>query len=95
MIYVKNEYSRSVESWQTEGEKDFEAISGLSSGTNIGLFAGPTPKTQHHTMGWQKTFTLRRRSKGCYLITDEIFVNVQDGLKGVQASKWLYVPWYQ
>jgi len=37
-------------------------------------------------MGWQKTFTLSRRAKGCYLITDEVVRNIQDGLKDVKAG---------
>jgi len=38
-------------------------------------------------MGWQTTFTLSKRSKGCYLITDEIMGHIQPGLQGVQASR--------
>lgn len=37
-------------------------------------------------MGWQKTFTLARRSKGCYLVTDEIVSQIQSGLKDVQVG---------
>ena len=37
-------------------------------------------------MGWQTTFTLARRSKGCYLVTNEILEHIQQGLNGVQVS---------
>lgn len=37
-------------------------------------------------MGWQKTFTLSRRKKGCYLITDEVRGEIEPGLRDVQAS---------
>ncbi len=37
-------------------------------------------------MGWQKTFTLSRRSKGCHLVTNEILSQIQEGLKDVQVS---------
>ncbi|PBL01090.1 hypothetical protein ARMGADRAFT_1043148 [Armillaria gallica] len=37
-------------------------------------------------MGWQKTFTLSRRSKGCHLITDEVRLNIKEGLEGVSVS---------
>lgn len=37
-------------------------------------------------MGWQKTFSLSKRSKGCHLVTDEVLTNIQAGLQDVQAS---------
>ena len=37
-------------------------------------------------MGWQKTFTLARRSKGCHLVTDEVLTQIEPGLRGVQVS---------
>ncbi|KAK0478408.1 hypothetical protein IW261DRAFT_1584582 [Armillaria novae-zelandiae] len=37
-------------------------------------------------MGWQKTFTLSRRSKGCHLITDEVRLNIKEGLEGVSVG---------
>jgi hypothetical protein len=37
-------------------------------------------------MGWQTTFNLAKRSKGCYLVTDEILGHIQQGLNGVQVS---------
>lgn len=37
-------------------------------------------------MGWQKTFTLQRRSKGCHLVTDEIHAQIEAGLHGVQVG---------
>lgn len=36
-------------------------------------------------MGWQKTFTLARRSKGCHLVTDEVLGQIEPGLRGVQV----------
>ncbi|PFH54564.1 hypothetical protein AMATHDRAFT_185203 [Amanita thiersii Skay4041] len=37
-------------------------------------------------MGWQKTFTLARRKKGCHLITDEVLSNIEPGLQGVKVG---------
>ncbi|TEB39283.1 hypothetical protein FA13DRAFT_1725267 [Coprinellus micaceus] len=37
-------------------------------------------------MGWQTTFTLSKRSKGCYLVTDEVMSQIGPGLKGVQVG---------
>ncbi|KAI0361191.1 hypothetical protein OH77DRAFT_1391527 [Trametes cingulata] len=37
-------------------------------------------------MGWQKTFTLARRSKGCHLVTDEVLSHIDAGLRGVQVG---------
>ncbi|KAG2023388.1 hypothetical protein CC2G_001048 [Coprinopsis cinerea AmutBmut pab1-1] len=37
-------------------------------------------------MGWQKTFTLSKRSKGCYLVTDEVLEHIRPGLKDVQVG---------
>ncbi|KIK71101.1 hypothetical protein GYMLUDRAFT_315007 [Collybiopsis luxurians FD-317 M1] len=37
-------------------------------------------------MGWQKTFTLARHSKGCHLITDEVVSQIQDGLRDIQVG---------
>ncbi|KAK0208262.1 hypothetical protein DFS33DRAFT_1302475 [Desarmillaria ectypa] len=37
-------------------------------------------------MGWQKTFTLSRRSKGCHLITDEVRSNIKEGLEGISVG---------
>jgi len=37
-------------------------------------------------MGWQKTFTLARRSKGCHLVTDDIIAQIQEGLHDVQIG---------
>ncbi|PCH33768.1 hypothetical protein WOLCODRAFT_22231 [Wolfiporia cocos MD-104 SS10] len=37
-------------------------------------------------MGWQKTFTLGRRTKGCHLVTDEVLAQIQPGLKDVQVG---------
>lgn len=37
-------------------------------------------------MGWQKTFTLSKRAKGCHLVTDEILSQIRPGLQDVQAS---------
>jgi hypothetical protein len=37
-------------------------------------------------MGWQKTFTVSRRSKGCHLVTEEIASQIQEGLQDVQVG---------
>ncbi|GAW07983.1 hypothetical protein LENED_010017 [Lentinula edodes] len=37
-------------------------------------------------MGWQRTFSLGRRSKGCHLITDEVTSQIEAGLKDVQVG---------
>ncbi|KAI0330576.1 hypothetical protein GY45DRAFT_1250474 [Cubamyces sp. BRFM 1775] len=42
-------------------------------------------------MGWQKTFTLARRSKGCHLVTDEVLSHIDAGLRGVQVVGMLYL----
>ena len=39
-------------------------------------------------MGWQKTFTLSRRAKGCHLVTDEVVRNIRDGLKDVKVASF-------
>ncbi|KAG2044744.1 hypothetical protein BDR03DRAFT_883801 [Suillus americanus] len=37
-------------------------------------------------MGWQKTFTLSPRSKGCHLITDEVYAQITSGIKDVKVG---------
>ncbi|KAF9069140.1 hypothetical protein BDP27DRAFT_749323 [Rhodocollybia butyracea] len=37
-------------------------------------------------MGWQKTFTLDRRAKGCHLITDDVLSQIRPGLQDVQVG---------
>lgn len=37
-------------------------------------------------MGWQKNFTLSRKSKGCHLVTEEIALQIQEGLQNVQVG---------
>ena len=37
-------------------------------------------------MPWQKEFTLSRRGKGCYLVTDEVNNHIKPGLSNVKAS---------
>ncbi|EIW86625.1 hypothetical protein CONPUDRAFT_115159 [Coniophora puteana RWD-64-598 SS2] len=37
-------------------------------------------------MGWQDTFTLSRRSKGCHLVTQEVLSHIAPGLENVQAG---------
>ncbi|KAJ6575201.1 hypothetical protein B0H19DRAFT_632032 [Mycena capillaripes] len=37
-------------------------------------------------MGWQTELTLKKRAKGCHLITDEILSAIQPGLKDVQVG---------
>lgn len=39
-------------------------------------------------MGWQKTFTLPRKSKGCHLVTNEVVSQISEGLQGVQVNSW-------
>ncbi|KAH9937081.1 uncharacterized protein B0H18DRAFT_1081364 [Fomitopsis serialis] len=37
-------------------------------------------------MGWQKTFTLNRRPKGCHLVTEEVLTHIRPGLEGVKIG---------
>jgi hypothetical protein len=37
-------------------------------------------------MGWQTTFILSKRAKGCHLITDEVLRHIRPGLNDVKAS---------
>lgn len=37
-------------------------------------------------MGWQHTFTLEKKAKGCHLITDEVISHILPGLENVKAS---------
>ncbi|EIN14197.1 hypothetical protein PUNSTDRAFT_95853 [Punctularia strigosozonata HHB-11173 SS5] len=37
-------------------------------------------------MGWQKTFTLSRRGKGCHLITEEVLGHIGPGLRDVKIG---------
>lgn len=37
-------------------------------------------------MGWQKTFTLARRAKGCHLVTDEVMGHIREGVKDVKVG---------
>ncbi|KIY47053.1 hypothetical protein FISHEDRAFT_46175 [Fistulina hepatica ATCC 64428] len=37
-------------------------------------------------MGWQTTFSLSRRAKGCHLITDEVLSHIRPGLQNVQVG---------
>ncbi|OBZ80084.1 hypothetical protein A0H81_00958 [Grifola frondosa] len=37
-------------------------------------------------MGWQTTFSLSRRGKGCHLVTEEILPHIEPGLRGVQVG---------
>ncbi|KIJ68346.1 hypothetical protein HYDPIDRAFT_81299 [Hydnomerulius pinastri MD-312] len=37
-------------------------------------------------MGWQKTFTLPRRSKGCHLVTDDVLTQISDGIENVKVG---------
>lgn len=60
----------------------------------------PVPRThqrstiplEERTMGWQKTFTLSRRAKGCHLVTDEVVRNIQDGLNDVKVLFFAFYP---
>lgn len=40
-------------------------------------------------MGWQNTFTLGKREKGCHLVTEEVLTHIRPGLEGVKASLFL------
>ena len=42
-------------------------------------------------MGWQKTFTLAKRGKGCHLVTEEVLSHIQSGLRDVQVDTILSV----
>jgi len=42
-------------------------------------------------MGWQSTFTLAKRAKGCHLVTDEVVAQIRLGLEGVKVSFFGYV----
>ncbi|KAF9460801.1 hypothetical protein BDZ94DRAFT_872886 [Collybia nuda] len=37
-------------------------------------------------MGWQTTFSLSKRAKGCHLVTNEVLGNIKAGLAGVQVG---------
>ncbi|KZT72764.1 hypothetical protein DAEQUDRAFT_808750 [Daedalea quercina L-15889] len=37
-------------------------------------------------MGWQKTFTLNRRPKGCHLVTEEVLAQIGPGLANVKIG---------
>jgi len=44
-----------------------------------------TLSKERRTMGWQTTFTLSRRAKGCHLVTNEVVSHIRDGLKDVKV----------
>lgn len=37
-------------------------------------------------MGWQKTFNLLRRSKGCHLVADDVLAQISEGIKDVKIQ---------
>jgi len=37
-------------------------------------------------MGWQTTFTLGRRAKGCHLISEEVLSHIEPGLRDVRIG---------
>ncbi|KAF8844008.1 hypothetical protein BDN67DRAFT_922920 [Paxillus ammoniavirescens] len=37
-------------------------------------------------MGWQKTFTLPRQSKGCHLVTDSVLAQISEGIENVEVG---------
>ncbi|KAH7931091.1 hypothetical protein BV22DRAFT_28602 [Leucogyrophana mollusca] len=37
-------------------------------------------------MGWQKSFTLPQKSKGCHLVTEDVLSQISPGLKGVKVG---------
>lgn len=41
-------------------------------------------------MGWQKTFTLARRAKGCHLVTQEVVSQIEPGLQDVKVQFTLH-----
>jgi hypothetical protein len=51
-------------------------LTGFRGAIHIILFA---------VMGWQKTFTLAKRSKGCHLVTEEILSHIESGLNEIQV----------
>jgi hypothetical protein len=38
-------------------------------------------------MGWQTTFTLSRRAKGCHLVTSEVVDHIRNGLEDVEVLR--------
>lgn len=38
-------------------------------------------------MGWQKTFALGRRPKGCHLVTEEVLSHIRPGLENVKVRQ--------
>jgi len=45
-------------------------------------------------MGWQKTFTLAKRGKGCHLVTEEVLLHIQSGLRDVQVDITLGLAYF-
>lgn len=43
--------------------------------------------TARVNMGWQKTFSLPRRSKGCQLVTDHVLAQISEGIKDVKVQR--------
>lgn len=37
-------------------------------------------------MGWQKSFSLSTKAKGCHLVTEEVLAHINPGLQGVQTG---------
>ncbi|KAF9240866.1 hypothetical protein BU15DRAFT_87441 [Melanogaster broomeanus] len=37
-------------------------------------------------MGWQKTFTLPRRAKGCHLVTNDVVTQISEGIENVKVG---------
>jgi len=46
---------------------------------------------ERRKMGWQTTFTLSRRAKGCHLVTDEVVSHIRDGLKDVKVLCFAFI----
>jgi hypothetical protein len=44
-------------------------------------------------MGWQTTFTLQKKEKGCHLVTEEVLSNIRPGLEGVQVCMTTSAPY--
>ena len=41
-------------------------------------------------MGWQKTFALARRPKGCHLVTEEVLSHIRPGLENVKVRQTMF-----
>lgn len=55
----------------------------------LSMLSMPLVQSSHVTlfseMPWQKTFSLAKRSKGCYLITEEVTHHLSEGLRNTKV----------